>query len=77
MPWELSSLKLKPYVADEAFFCLDGTGFFRNRVVGGLTFPISPRLSGDVYYFWEETTSDESDSWEELNAFGFKLRLAF
>jgi hypothetical protein len=76
-PWEWSRWRLKPYMADEVYFRLDGSGLFRNRTFGGVTMPIGKRLKGSLYYFWDNTKDDNSGEWTELNAFGVKLSCAF
>jgi len=77
MPFTLTPLKLKPYCADEIWFRLDGTGFYKNRVVAGVTLPISERVTGNVYYYWDKVTDDGDVDWEEHNVIGFKLNVAF
>lgn len=76
MPWALTSLKLKPYVGDEVWFRLDGTGFYKNRLVTGFTLPITSRVKGDLYYYWDKVTDDHNAPWEEHNVLGFKLKIA-
>jgi len=75
MPWTLSPLELKPYVGDEVWFRLDGTGFYKNRVITGVTMPITSRVKGDFYYYWDKTTDDTDPGWAEQNVFGFKLKI--
>ena len=77
MPWTFSPLQLKPYIGDEVWFYLDGTGFYANRVITGVKMPISEHLTGDFYYYWNEATIDNRESWIELNVFGFKLHFSF
>ena len=77
MPWTFSPLKLKPYVGDEVLFYLDGTGFYSNRVMAGVTMPISTRLSGNLYYYWDKVSIDNRVSWIEQNVIGFKLHFSF
>ncbi len=77
MPFALTPLKLKPYFADEVWFRLDGTGFYKNRVTAGVTLPISERVTGNVYYYWDKVTDDGDVDWEEHNVIGFKLQVAF
>ena len=77
LPWTLSPLELKPYVGDELWFYLDGTGFYANRVITGFKMPISERLTGDFYYYWNQVTPDRRETWAELNVIGFKLHMSF
>ena len=77
MPWTVSPLELRPYIGDELWFYLDGTGFYANRVITGFKMPISERLTGDFYYYWNNATIDRRETWLELNVFGFKLHFSF
>ena len=77
MPWTVSPLELRPYIGDELWFYLDGTGFYANRVITGFKVPMSQRLTGDFYYYWNKATLDNRETWIELNVFGFKLHFSF
>ncbi len=74
-PFELTSLKLRPYVADEIFVDLYGEGITRNRLFSGFSFKVAQNTKLDIFYLWQATEADEE--WEDVHALGTKLTLTF
>ena len=74
-PWELTPLKLKPYVADEIFINLDDRGFIANRVYGGVTFNLLKNVKTAIYYVWQSARTSPGRA--DIHAFGTKLVFNF
>ncbi len=75
LPLELTSLKLKPYLADEIFITLNDDNVDRNRFYAGASFKLAKNLKGDVYYMWQ--SSRASDNWTDINVLGTALKFSF
>ena len=75
LPFELTELKLQPYLADEVFFDLDGDGFKTNRLYSGFSFKLSEKIKCGVYYLWQ--SSESGDDWKDTNVLGAQLRFSF
>jgi len=75
LPFELTALKLKPYLADELFFDLDKKGYNRNRLYGGVSFGFTKSIKGEVYYLWQSSRSGSGR--ENINVIGTKLKFYF
>ena len=68
--------KIRPYVSDELFFDLDGGGYERNRLYGGLSCLLHERAAWNVYYLWQSSRS--SGRWEgDLNVLGTTITFLF
>ena len=74
-PVELTSLKLKPYVADEIFVDFYGQGLNRNRLFSGFSIKLADNTKFDIFYLWQSTRADEA--WDDVHALGTKLTLSF
>ncbi len=74
-PIELTSLKLRPYVADEIFVNLYGEGITRNRLFSGFSFKVAENTKLDIFYLWQASKSGEQ--WDDVHALGTKLTLSF
>jgi hypothetical protein len=75
LPFELTSLKLKPYVADEVFVTLNDDNIDRNRLYGGVVFSLTKNLKADVYYMWQATRGD--GDWADIGVLGTALKFSF
>lgn len=75
LPFELTSLKLKPYVADEIFIKLNGEGYSANRVYAGVAFNLHKNIEAAVYYVWQSTRT--SPGRDDIHAVGTKLIFNF
>ncbi len=75
LPFELTSLKLKPYVADEIFIPLNDDNIERNRLYSGVTFNLLENLKADIFYLWQASRSGKE--WKDINALGTSLKLYF
>lgn len=75
LPCELTSLKLKPYVADEIFMNLNGEGYAGNRVYGGVAFNLSANINTAIYYVWQSARANPGR--DDIHAFGTKLVFNF
>jgi hypothetical protein len=75
LPFELTKYKLCPYVADQVYINMDGSGFEKNRVYAGFDFDLSDDIGSELYYVrqWSESFG----RWQELNALGFDLKFRF
>jgi len=75
LPCEFTRFKLRPYVSDQVYINMDGSGFERNRIYTGLTFELSEDIESELYYVhqWYECLG----RWEELDALGLQLKFLF
>jgi len=67
-PWELTALKLKPYVAEEIFINLDQSGIVQHRLYSGFSAKLSDNLSGSLFYLW--LASNSNHSWIDIHILG-------
>jgi len=74
-PWELTPLKLKPYVAEEIYIDLDQSGINRNRLYSGVSMKLSDNLSGNIYYLWQASSSGHQ--WNDIHTLGTQLEFRF
>jgi hypothetical protein len=70
--WEDSNVR--PYVADELFFAMDGRGYTKNRLYAGFTSQLRENVKGDIYYLWERRDVSALD---DLHVLGLKFTFAF
>jgi hypothetical protein len=75
LPFELTKFKFRPYVADQVYINMDGSGFEKNRVYTGVTFELSEDIESELYYVhqWSEFLG----RWQELSALGLQLKFRF
>jgi len=66
---------IKPYVADEIFMNLDGTGFSQNRVYLGVVTKLRKNMSTDFYYAIQ--TIKDKGAWENNNIIGIDYTYHF
>jgi len=74
-PMELTSLKLKPYIADEVFFILDEADYTANRVYAGFSIDLAKNLKGGFFYMWQTTRT--SGTYIDINVIGTNLIFSF
>lgn len=74
-PVELTSLKLKPYIADEVFFILDEADYTANRLYAGFSINLAKNLKGDIFYMWQTTRVSGTDI--DINVIGTNLTFSF
>jgi Protein of unknown function (DUF2490) len=75
LPIELTRLKLRPYVADQIYLNMEGRAFDKNKVYSGVSFKLSKDAENEIYYVWQSGKSN--GQWQELNALGLQLKIAF
>jgi len=75
LPFELTQHKLHPYIADQIYINMDGSGFEKNRVYAGFDFELLEGIESELYYVRQ--WSESSGRWQELNALGFDLKFRF
>jgi hypothetical protein len=75
LPFELTELKLQPYLADEVFITLNDDNIDKNRLYAGLSAKLSKEIRGEVYYMLQSSRSNEQ--WDHANVLGMALRLSF
>jgi len=75
LPWELTPLKVKPYVADEVFINMDGSGYSQNRFYAGGVLSLAKNVKLDLYYLWQSTRADPGR--DNIHAIGTKLVFLF
>jgi len=75
LPFELTQYKLRPYIADQIYINMDGSGFEKNRGYAGFNFELPEDIGSELYYVrqWSESLG----RWQELNALGFDLKFRF
>ena len=74
-PMELTTLKLKPYIADEVYFTLDEADYTRNRLYAGFSINLAENLKGNVFYLWQSTR--DSGKYIDINVIGTYLTFSF
>jgi len=74
-PMELTTLKLKPYIADEVYFTLDEADYTRNRLYAGFSINLAENLKGNVFYLWQSTKT--SGTYIDINVIGTYLTFSF
>jgi hypothetical protein len=75
LPFELTGLKLQPYIADEMFITLDDDNLDRNRLYFGLPLELSQSFKTDIYYLWQSSRSDRE--WKDISVVGIRLKINF
>jgi hypothetical protein len=75
LPVELTSLKLKPYVADEILISFNSDKFDTNRLYAGVSTDVTKNLSADFYYIYQASKSN--NDWINFNILGFSLKYKF
>jgi hypothetical protein len=75
LPWEFTKFKFRPYVADYLYVNLEGRAFDKNRFLSGVSFELTKDIESELYYLWQSGRWD--GRWEELNALGLQLKIAF
>ncbi len=75
LPFELTSFKLRPYLADQVYLNFEGQTFEKNRLYSGFTFKLPKNTEGGLYYVWQWSKCD--GMWSDLNAIGLDLKFSF
>ncbi|MHC4571223.1 MAG: DUF2490 domain-containing protein [Planctomycetota bacterium] len=75
LPFELTELKLKPYLADEVFINVNEEGYSGNRLYAGLSFSLAKNIKARVYYVWQSFRA--SPGRDNIHALGTNLILLF
>jgi len=75
LPFEVTSLKLKPYTADEIFITLNDDNIDRNRLYFGVILPLRKGVDADIYYMWQASRS--SGEWKDIEVLGTGLKFEF
>ena len=75
LPFELTPLKLKPYLADEVFITLNDDNIDRNRFYSGFSFNVSEDVKADIFYLRQ--SSRLGREWIDFNVLGFQLKACF
>jgi hypothetical protein len=75
LPFELTELKLQPYVADEIFVPLDDVDINTNRLYAGVLFKLTKNMGCDLHYLWQSTRSN--GGWTDINVVGTALKVSF
>ncbi|MCJ7779167.1 MAG: DUF2490 domain-containing protein [Sedimentisphaerales bacterium] len=75
LPFELTELKLQPYVADEIFVPLDDVDINTNRLYAGVPFKLAKNIGCDLYYLWQSSKSN--GGWTDVNVVGTALKFSF
>jgi len=76
LPFELTELKLQPYIADEIFIPLNDDNVNKNRFYAGVSLKLTKNLKGEVYYLWESSRAS-SGNWTDINVLGTALKFSF
>jgi hypothetical protein len=75
LPFELTELKLQPYVADEIFVPLDDVDINTNRLYAGVLFKLTKNMGCDLHYLWQSTRSN--GGWTDINVVGTAFKFSF
>jgi len=76
LPFELTALKLKPYVAEEIYVTMNDDNIDRNRLYAGALFGLTKTVSADIFYMWQ-TSRSSSGNWNDLQVLGTGVKLRF
>ncbi len=60
LPFEITELKLQPYLADEVFINFNDQGYAANRFYSGLSFDLAKNIKGQIYYLWQSKHADRA-----------------
>ncbi len=75
-PFELTDLKLRPYVAEEIYVDIRGDNIInRNRFYSGFSFKLSKNLDSNIFYLWQASKS--GSEWKDLHILGTQLIFKF
>jgi hypothetical protein len=74
-PIKWTTFEIQPYIAHEIFIDFDAEDFTRNRLYAGLGLKLYKQLTGEIYYLWQSTKSNED--WIDYNILGTKLKVSF
>jgi hypothetical protein len=75
LPWRLPGLKSRPYVSDEAFFHMEGSGLKYNRIYSGLSTAVGGTVKLDTYLMLHQIRSEKG--WTSDRVFGTMLAFVF
>ncbi len=75
LPFELTELKLKPYIADEIFVPFNEGNIDRNRLYAGVSLNMSKNIKADIFYLWQSSKSGKE--WKDINVLGTALKFYF
>jgi hypothetical protein len=75
LPFEITELKARPYLADEVFINFNEEGYTANRFYSGLSFDLAKNIKGEIYYLWQSKRADPGR--DDINAFGTTLKFLF
>lgn len=75
LPFKLTELKLKPYVADEVFINFNDEGYIGNRLYSGVAFNLTENITADIYYLWQSARA--SPGRDNVHALGSRLIFRF
>ena len=75
LPFKLTRLKFRPYIADQVYINMDRSNFEKNRLYAGVSFELSKNIESELYYVYQ--WGKFLDHWFELSALGLQLKLSF
>lgn len=75
LPFEVTSLKLQPYIANEAFITLNDDNLDKNRLYFGFPLTLSKNSKTDIFYLWQSSRS--SREWKDISVIGVFLKFNF
>ena len=75
LPCEFTRFKIRPYFAYQLYLNMEGHAFEKNRVYSGASLKLSKDIESELYYVWQSGKSD--GCWDDLNAIGMQLKIAF
>jgi hypothetical protein len=76
LPFELTELKLQPYLADEIFVPLNDDNISTNRLYAGVNFKLTKNMGCEVYYLWQSSRSS-GGNWTDIDVVGTALKFSF
>ena len=79
-PWEVTSVKINPYVAWETYYEDDSDKdsedrWNKNRFYTGVSMKFVKQFKGGLYYMNEQ--NKKAGEWTDINALGFDLGASF
>lgn len=75
-PWEITPIRLNPYISDEVFYNFALEEWNENRAVIGLGFPFfAENINSKIYYMYNSKKSQ--DDWDNYNTLGTEVSIKF
>jgi len=76
IPVNLTKLNFQPYISEEWFVHLGENNIDQNRLIAGVSWPITKNLKSSLYYMWKAGRS-KTGGWGNTNVIGTDFKFPF